>query len=216
MNISDSVNFDSGSEQIDYFYSIRPCIGERVSGDTAVIIEQKNRLLAIAIIDALGHGYNAHLVARSAENYLQENWDGDVCDTMLCLHKHLKGSLGAAVGLAILDSKTNQLSYTGIGNTVIRILRQQDKKDSSQKLYSVEGIVGENIPHPTEQTIQLKQSDLVLFYTDGIKERISPEEYPTIFSDDVMTIAKKMVRLFGKNYDDATCIALRIKGDLDD
>lgn len=202
------------TEQIDYFYSIRPCLGERVSGDTAVV-EQKGDLVAIAIIDALGHGKNAHVVARAAEDYLQKNWDDDVCHRMLHLHNHLKGSLGAAVGLAILDLETNQLSYTGVGNTVIRILHQQNKNDS-QRLYSTEGIVGDRISHPTEQKIQLGQSDLILFYTDGIKEHFSIQEYPTIFIDDVMTIAKKVVRLFGKNYDDATCIALKIKDDLDD
>ena len=205
---------DLVSEQIDYFYSIRPCLGERVSGDTA-IVEQRDSLVTIAIIDALGHGHNASVVARIAQKYLQTGWDDDVCRTMLHLHQHLKGSLGAAVGLAILDLKTNQLSYTGVGNTVIRILSQQDR-DGSQRLYSAEGIVGGRIRHPTEQKIQLKQSDLVLLYTDGIKEHFSPQEYPTIFADDVMTIAKKMVRSFGKNYDDATCIALKIKDDSND
>lgn len=203
------------TEQIDYFYSIRPCLGERVSGDTA-IVEQRDSLMAIAIIDALGHGHNAHVVARTAQKYLQTSWDDDVCRTMLHLHQHLKGSLGAAVGLTILDLETNQLSYTGVGNTVIRILSQQNRQDSSQRLYSAEGVVGSRIRHPTEQKIQLSQSDLVLLYTDGIKEHFSPQEYPTIFADDVMTVAKKMVRLFGKNYDDATCIALKIKGDLND
>lgn len=202
------------TEQIDYFYSIRPCLGERVSGDTAVV-EQKDSLVAIAIIDALGHGKNAHIVARAAQDYLQNNWHDDVCHRLLHLHEYLKGSLGAAVGLATLNLETNQLSYTGVGNTVIRILHQQNKNDS-QRLYSTEGIVGGRIRRPTEQKIQLGQSDLVLLYTDGIKEHFSSQEYPTIFIDDVMTIAKKMVRLFGKNYDDATCIALKIKDDLDD
>lgn len=203
------------TEQIDYFYSIRPCIGERVSGDTAVV-EQKDSLVAIAIIDALGHGNNAYLVACAAKDYLQKNWDDDVCHRMLHLHEHLKGSLGAAIGLATLDLETNRLSYTGVGNTVIRILRQQKQNDCLQRLYSIEGIVGGSIPRPTEQQIQLYPSDLILLYTDGIKEHFTLQEYSAIFSDDVMTIAKKIVRLFGKNYDDATCIALKIEANLDD
>lgn len=196
------------SDQIDYFYSIRPCLGERVSGDIA-IVEQREQLLFIAIIDALGHGANAHLVACEAKDYLQKFWHDDVCHTMVQLHEKLKGSLGAAVGLAVLNLETNQLSYTGVGNTVIRILRQQNQKDCSQRLYSAEGIVGAHIRHPVAQTIQVRQSDLILLYTDGIKEHLSLQEYPLIFADDVMTISKKLVRLFGKNHDDATCIALK-------
>lgn len=198
------------SEQIDYFYSIRPCLGERVSGDV-VIVEQREQWLFIAIIDALGHGPNAHVVACEAKDYLQKFWQVDVCHTMKHLHEKLKGSLGAAVGLAVLNLETNQLSYTGVGNTVIRILRPQTKKKSAQRLYSVAGIVGSHIRSPQEQTIQLIQSDIVLFYTDGIKEHFSLQEYPLIFADDVMKITKKLIRLFGKNHDDATCIALKIK-----
>ena len=157
------------------------------------------------------------MVARAAKDYLQQNWDDDVCHRMLHLHQHLKGSLGAAVGLATLDLSTNKLSYTGVGNTVIRILRPQDRdRHCLGRLYSAEGIVGGNIRSPTEQQIQLNPADLILFYTDGIKEHFTLQEYSAIFSDDVMTIAKKIVRLFGKNYDDATCIALKIEANLDD
>lgn len=197
----------------DYFYSIRPCLGERLSGDTA-IVEQKDNLLAIAIIDALGHGNNAHEVANAARSHLQ-NWHSNVCQTMIRLHQHLKGSLGAAVGLGILDLETNQLSYTGVGNTVIRVLRQQNKADIP-RLYSTEGIVGGHISQHTEQKIQLYRSDLVLFYTDGVKEHFDVRQYRDIFTDDVMTVAKNIVRLFGKNYDDATCIALKIGTNFND
>ncbi len=130
---------------------------------------------------------------------------------MLRLHQKLKGSLGAAVGLGILDLETKQLSYTGVGNTVIRIFRGQNQQNYSKRLYSTDGIVGSNIRYPVEQKLQLTKFDVILFYTDGIKEHFSIEEYPLIFSDDPMTIVSKIYRLFGKNHDDATCIALKYK-----
>ncbi|MEM7592616.1 MAG: SpoIIE family protein phosphatase [Cyanobacteria bacterium P01_A01_bin.83] len=201
------------SDTVDYFYSVRPCLGERVSGDVAVV-EQQGELLFVAIIDALGHGHQAHVVARAAKDCLPEIWDDDVCQTMLRLHERLKDSLGAAVGLAVLNLKTKSLSYTGVGNTVIRILRSSNQKDCPQKLYSTAGIVGKRIRQPTEQKVQLHQSDLVLLYTDGIKEHFSTQEDPAIFVDDVMTITNQLVRRFGKNYDDATCIALKIEAGL--
>ncbi len=197
-------------DQIDYFYLSRPCLGERVSGDIAMV-EQREGLLFVAIIDGLGHGTEAHLVARTAKDYLQKIWNYDVCHTMLRLHEKLKGSLGAAVGLGILNLETKQLSYTGVGNTVMRIFREQNQQNCSKRLYSTDGIVGSNISSPVEQKLQLTKSDLILFYTDGIREHFSLEEYPLIFADDVMTIVGKFVRLFSKNYDDATCIALKYK-----
>ncbi len=195
-------------DQVDYFYLTRPCLGERVSGDIA-IVEQREQLLFIAIIDGLGHGTKANLVARTAKDYLQNIWNHDVCHTMLRLHEKLKGSLGAAVGLGILDLETKQLSYTGVGNTVVRIIRGQNQQNYSKRLYSTDGIVGSNIRHPVEQKLQLTKFDVILFYTDGIKEHFSIKEYPLIFSDDPMTIAGKIYHLFGKNHDDATCIALK-------
>ncbi len=197
-------------DQIDYFYLSRPCLGERVSGDIA-IVEQREQLLFVAIIDGLGHGTNANLVARTAKDYLQKIWNYDVCNTMLRLHEKLKGSLGAAVGLGVLELETKQLSYTGVGNTVIRIFRRQNQQNCLKRLYSTDGIVGSNIRYPVEQKLQLSKSDIILFYTDGIREHFRLEEYPLIFADDVMTITSKLIRLFGKNHDDATCITLRYK-----
>jgi len=195
-------------DQIDYFYSNRPCLGERVSGDIA-IVEQQEQLLFIGIVDGLGHGKNANLVARTAKDYLQKTWDSDVCQTMLRLHDQLKGSLGAAVGLGVINLETKQLSYTGVGNTVFKILRRQEQKSYTKRLYSTDGIVGTQIRQPVEQQLQLTKSDIILFYTDGIKEHFSLEEYPLIFVDDTMKIAKNLIQLFGKKYDDATCIALK-------
>ncbi|MGK7875310.1 MAG: SpoIIE family protein phosphatase [Xenococcaceae cyanobacterium] len=197
-------------DKIDYFYLSRPCLGERVSGDIAMV-EQREQLLFVAIIDGLGHGTNANLVARAAKDYLQKIWNYDVCNTMLRLHEKLKGSLGAAVGLGVLELETKQLYYTGVGNTVIRIFRRQNQQNCLKRLYSTDGIVGSNIRYPVEQKLQLTKSDIILFYTDGIREHFSLEEYPLIFADDVMKIASNFVRFFGKNHDDATCVALKYK-----
>ena len=196
--------------QIDYYYSIQPCLGERVSGD-AVIVEEREKWVFMAIVDALGHGVKAHEVSRVARAYLEQYWSQDVRRTMQLLDRHLQDSLGAAVGLGVIDLETNQLTYTGVGNTVIRILRRQAKPAKSTQLYSAAGIVGSYIRDSAEQKIQLHSSDLILMYSDGIKERFDLQEYPSIFTDDVMTISKKLVRKYGKNYDDATCIALKFK-----
>jgi serine phosphatase RsbU (regulator of sigma subunit) len=195
-------------DEIDYSYYCRPCVGERVSGDITVI-EQKDKLLFIAIIDGLGHGINAHNVAVATKICLQKIWSYDVCQTMIHLHENLKGSLGAAVGLSVLDLETDKLFYTGVGNTVIRLIRNQNKQKFSKKLYSADGIVGSNIANPVEQQLQLKKSDLILFYTDGVKENFTLEQYPLILSDETSIIPRKIVRNFGKTYDDATCIALK-------
>lgn len=183
----------------------RPCIGEPVSGDTAIICKSEDELF-LAIVDVLGHGREAHVVARRSEDFLRENWDSDIAITLTALHAELKGSRGAAVGLAHLDVNTRKLAYIGVGNTVVRIFGNQP-----MRLFSHDGIVGVNFHVPTVQSLQLSESDVAIFHTDGIRESFTMQEYPQIMDHSAPSIARSVVQRFGKTYDDATCIALRYK-----
>ena len=70
---------------IDVASFARPCLGQRVSGDT-VVIEHRDEILFLAIVDALGHGPQANAVANRAEGFLSNAWSGDVLDTMRRLY----------------------------------------------------------------------------------------------------------------------------------
>ena len=90
---------------IDVASFARPCLGERVSGDT-VVIENRDDILFLAIVDALGHGPQANAVANQAERFLHNSWSCDVLDTMHRLHSELKGTIGAGAGLCVVDRLT--------------------------------------------------------------------------------------------------------------
>lgn len=194
-----------GLELLDWSSFARPCFGERVSGDNA-LIEERNGFVFLGIIDVLGHGPNANILSLEIEKFLQENWTNNVTETLLKLHENCKGSLGAAAGLAVLEVKTGELSYCGVGNTVIRVLGQR-----SRRLYSTDGVIGSRMRSPVEQKLYLGPSDLLLLYTDGIKDRFELSDYPQILSESPSSIARNIVRRFEKVYDDATCIVLRYK-----
>ena len=55
----------------------------------------------------------------------------------------------------------------------------------------------------------LSYGDVVLLYTDGVKDRFELGEYPQLLQHGAEAIAKTIVQRFGKDYDDASCIALR-------
>jgi len=192
-------------ENLDYAFFGRPCFGERFSGDT-VIIEERGALVFIAIIDVLGHGHEAYLVARQIEDCLRETWNDNVINTLHKLHAGIKGTRGAAAGLSVLNLETGELSYTGVGNTALRVFGSR-----LMRLYSTEGIIGSHLRTPVEQKIQLNKSDTVLFYTDGIKDHFELKEYPQILYESVQSISRNMVRRFDKPHDDATCCALRYR-----
>jgi len=188
---------------IDVASFARPCLGERVSGDT-VVIEHRDEILFLAIVDALGHGPQANAVASRAERFLRNGWSCDVLDTMHQLHSELKGTIGAGAGLCVVDRVTREVRYAGVGNTVLRTFGSQ-----ATRLVSADGIIGSRFRTPAVQAAPLNESSIILMYTDGVSDRFDLEQYPQIIYHSASAIAHKIVASFGKPYDDATCMAMR-------
>ena len=181
----------------------RPCRGQKVSGDTAVI-EKRDRHVFAGIVDVLGHGPEAHELAVEIDSFLRQSWTPSVTDTLEGLHETIKGSRGAAAGLAVLDADTGELRYCGVGNTVIRRLGPRPAT-----LASRDGIIGGQMRTPREEQLQLTEGDVVLLYTDGVRTHFALEEYPELLSERAGAAAANVVRRFGKEHDDASCIVLR-------
>jgi len=188
---------------IDVASFARPCLGERVSGDT-VVIEHRDEILFLAIVDALGHGPQANAVASRAERFLRNGWSCDVLDTMHRLHSELRGTIGAGAGLCVVDRVTREVRYAGVGNTVLRTFGSQ-----ATRLVSADGIIGSRFRTPAVQAAPLNESSIILMYTDGVSDRFDLEQYPQIIYHSASAIAHKIVASFGKPYDDATCMAMR-------
>ena len=188
---------------IDVASFARPCLGERVSGDT-VVIEHRDEVIFLAIVDALGHGPQAHAVANRAERLLRNDWSRDVLATMRRLHSELKGTIGAGAGLCVVDRVARDVHYTGVGNTVLRTFGAQ-----TTRMISTDGIIGGHFRTPAVQAAPLNESGIILLYTDGVSDRFDVEQYPQIIYHSASAIARKIVASFGKPYDDATCMAMR-------
>ena len=184
---------------------LRPCQGEIVSGDTAVCLPCAGGWF-LAVADVLGHGPQAHAVAERIAADLTEHAGADLVGLMGRLHDRLRGSLGAAVGLALLDAGRGRVRYVGVGNTRFRRLGSADTR-----LVSRDGTVGAHMPSPREVHLQLAPGDLVLMTSDGVRESFVPEEYPGLLGDSPPVVARLVVQRFGKDYDDATCLAVRYR-----
>ncbi len=189
--------------KVEFYSVVRPYFGQRVSGD-AIFTKETDRGFLIVIIDVLGHGAEAHELALKIVDYLEGNYSEDVIEMVEQLHEHLKETRGAAAGLCFLNFETGQVSYVGVGNTVIR---KFGKTEAS--LMSKDGVLGLNMHNPKEENMSVSTGDVLLLYTDGVSSHFRREQYPSIVIDDVRKIANKVVRDFGKDYDDASCIALR-------
>ena len=185
---------------------IRPCLGERVSGD-AVVIRSLEQGLFVAIVDVLGHGPEAHELTHVIDSYLTRYGTFDISGLMTRLHQHLKGSRGAAVGFCTIDATTGRTDYVGIGNTTLRRFGKTETR-----LVSQDGVLGQNMRTPLHQTLQLEPGDLIVLYTDGVSDRFTSEDYPAVLSHAPKEVADNIVQRFGKDHDDAACIAVRFNG----
>ena len=181
----------------------RPCLGERLSGDAAFIDERDGRV-CLAILDGLGHGPSAHQVVQRALELLRLGWSPDPAATLRTLHEALRGTLGMAAGLGVLDVTSGELAYAGVGNTVCCKLGVE-----TQRLFSVEGIVGSHMRPPVSRSLRLDRDEVLLLYTDGLSERIDAKQYPQLWGHRAPAIARNLVMRFGKDHDDATCMVVR-------
>jgi negative regulator of sigma-B (phosphoserine phosphatase) len=192
-------------EVLQHSNMIRPCRGEYQSGD-AVVIQTLEHGLFLAIIDVLGHGPEAHQLTHVIEVYLSRYSATDVVGVMVRLHQHLKGTRGAAVGLCSIDAATGRLDYAGIGNTAIRRFGTTETR-----LVSRDGVLGQNMRTPMLQTLQLEPGELIVLYTDGVSDRFTSNDYPGVLRHTPEEVARNIVQRFGKDHDDAACIAVRYR-----
>jgi negative regulator of sigma-B (phosphoserine phosphatase) len=182
---------------------IRPCHGEYLSGD-AVVVRPLEQGLFVAIVDVLGHGPEANELTHVIDAYLARYGSADVSGLMTRLHQHLKGTRGAAVGLCAIDAAAGRVDYAGIGNTVMRRFGEVETR-----LVSQDGVLGQNMRTPLHQTLQLNPGDLIVLYTDGVSDRFTSDDYPGVLRHAPKEVASNIVQRFGKNHDDAACIAVR-------
>jgi negative regulator of sigma-B (phosphoserine phosphatase) len=176
---------------------------EEVSGDIG-FIQENDQEVFIGLIDGSGHGPEAREVAEVCRKYIEDNRGMELAPLIKSLHDFIRGSRGCVAIIGSLDLENLQLNYVGMGNICLRKFGVSD-----ERALLGEGVIGYNISTPKEKRMQLQNGDVLIFHSDGIKSQFGINDYPEIVMDDAKNIAINIVRKFGKNDDDVTCIALR-------
>jgi hypothetical protein len=161
--------------------------------------------LLIVLIDVLGHGAEAHTLAREMAEYVTERPVAEPLTMIRKLHEKFKGSRGSAVGCAVLGATSGSVVFAGVGNPSFRVLG----RSQSVMLPVSPGIIGGEMRAPIVHRAQLSAGELLLGCSDGVAESFQVIDYPQMFSHGVWAVARSMVHRFGKNYDDATCVVVR-------
>lgn len=173
-------------------------------GDLAIVKDEKLSCLMV-LIDVLGHGSEARVVAMAAEKCL-DNCDSDSPIALLQkLHGCLKGSRGAVVSICAVNKANGFLTHAGIGNIEVRIFGAKPTR-----LVSRDGVVGYGTIRPKENQVQLFPGDIVMMHSDGIKAHFDATECAGLLMEDAEAIVEGTMRRYGHKKDDASCIILKI------
>ena len=191
------------SSEYEYAVSEKPLVPDEGSGDCGFVVEQEQSLF-IVVLDVLGHGEKAFELALKCEEFLREHPVEDPCLVLQALHEYIRGSRGAAVALTLVDRRTGDVCYAAVGNITARLFGIHYRR-----LVNQDGVVGFRMPTVRPQYFTLSNSDVLMLYTDGVREHIAEGNYPGIRTNSTQTIAHEILRRFGKGTDDACCCVLK-------
>jgi len=194
----------SGTPDIDCGVALRPLnryLSE--SGDSARIYQTVDGCTLI-LLDVLGHGANARVVAERAERYLDAHSGDGLTELLLGLHTHLLGSRGAVAACCRFDRQTQTLACAGIGNISVKVIRARQ-----ESLISRDGVIGYHTIRPHITQTAFKPGDILLMHTDGIKSTVNYALQTALLQKGAGEIADAVLKEYATKTDDACCIVMK-------
>ena len=192
--------------QLDYALATQSHSDEDadVCGDTG-LIKPMDKGIFLALIDGLGHGPEADEIARQARSYLEHAYrKASLVEVMLGLHQNLVRTRGAVAALCRINTASGELNYVGVGNI-------------SAKLYAPnpitfvprEGIVGDIMSSPREETLILSPGTVLILHSDGLPAHVDFSEALSS-GRSARAIAEGLLLEYGKDDDDGSCIVVKV------
>lgn len=183
----------------------RPCYPEVLSGDETVLHPFPDGLLVVCI-DVSGHGKHAHALAQLLAETARTAATPHLEPLLQRMHQCCIGTLGAAAAVAFVHMARSELLFAGVGNIRIRCVGATPWSGITR-----DGVLGERFPTPHVQRFPLHTNDVVLLYTDGIRETNSIRMLKQARLGSAQQIAEHVLQEGGKTSDDASCIVLKCK-----
>ena len=177
--------------------------GEEVNGDAWVITHLSETVTVAAVIDGLGHGKEANVASQLAKERIISKPDLPVDSLINDVHIALRGTRGAVVGIVRIDTGTNKLFFSGIGNIEGQIYSNSKKTN----LISYGGIVGHNIRTPRVFEFDFNKGEHICLYSDGIISRWQYDEID--WQQSPQKNAEYIINQYSRISDDATILIIR-------
>jgi anti-sigma regulatory factor (Ser/Thr protein kinase) len=177
--------------------------GEVVSGDGwhARVVDG---VASVMVADGLGHGPSAAEASDVAVATFVAARSGPR-DTLERAHQAMRGTRGAAMAVACLDSAANTISFAGVGNVVGRLISGVEDRS----MLSQHGTVGLQMRRPVDVAYPWPAHSLFVLHSDGIASRWSLAEAGALLQCDPALVAAWLMRDHTRGKDDATVVVIR-------
>jgi phosphoserine phosphatase RsbX len=197
------------AQLLDYRTAGWALAGHEGSGDRhAVIHNSRGALLAVA--DGLGHGAEAALAAQRAMATLESDAELPLNRLFERCHTALRGTRGVVMSLARLDAADSSLTWLAVGNVIAaRVRIAEHGRVVRDQAIMRGGIVGHQLPALRPDVLPLRERDLIILATDGIRAGFAEAVNPRASPGD---IAEFLLPRYGLASDDALILVARWNG----
>lgn len=186
--------------KLSHYHVSLPKEGEQLSGD-AVVVREKDGTYLLAVIDSLGHGPVASIVADRARAYLETApLDRDVRYLIDGLHAALRGTRGAA-GMCVLVRK-GRVEGCGIGNVEMRVIKNR------VPVVLTPGILGVSTLRARIFEGSVSSGARLLLFSDGISPRMDMERAAKLSAEEA---CRSLVERYRRPHDDASLLIVDVQ-----
>ncbi len=196
---------DERLKLIEYGLAGMPLKGQDISGDSYIIKPFQSGIL-MAVTDGLGHGYEAAQASNAAIATLKNHAGEPIIPLVTRCHEALKGTRGVVMSIASFNSTNNIMTWLGVGNVEVILLREEGNKLSKKSPLLRGGVLGYQLPPLREAALPVMRGDTLIFVTDGIR---SSFEGGIRISDTPQQIAESIMTKSARGTDDALVLVVR-------
>lgn len=191
---------------IEWGVATMPLKGQYVSGDSYIVKPFSDGIL-MAVVDGLGHGYEAAAASEIAIAMLDAYAQESIVQLVKRCHEALRGTRGVVMSVASLNSRDKMMSWLGVGNIEGMLMRVDAKSViSRERLLLRGGVSGYQLPTLKESVIPVRSGDMLIFVTDGIRSGFEIGLRP---GDKPQQIAENIMAQFARGTDDALVLVVR-------
>ncbi len=188
-----------------------PLAGQAASGDRAFFASFEHGAL-VAVIDGLGHGFEACTAADAATQVLGAEPAAPLELLVERCHERLRATRGVAMSLAAFDTRSAHMTWLGIGNVEGVLGRSPTGGPARDEALTCRGgIVGYRLPRLHTRTVDVHPGDTLVFASDGIRPGFRAEITSV---RDPSDIARQIVERWATGKDDACVVVARYRGEL--